>query len=154
MKWNYFFIHQSFFLFPHAIYQRIIFILYLFFILVSFLSWIFLFLHPLFSPCCSSNQASGSKSCHPFSQRIVQLLDEFMLAGVNGIRILFTLISNPGTVWQLVMWGVVCLEETNHAVKKILMMIHHARLCEYKQNTDSPNELWQCIHKKNKLYHK
>lgn len=44
------------------------------------------FLHPV----VSLNQAGGPTSRHPSSQRIVQLLDEFKLAGVNGIRILFS----------------------------------------------------------------
>lgn len=35
------------------------------------------------------NQASVPTSRHPSSQRIVQLLDEFKLSGVNGVRILF-----------------------------------------------------------------
>lgn len=34
-------------------------------------------------------QASSPSVCHPLRGRIVQLLDEFKIAGVNGIRILF-----------------------------------------------------------------
>ena len=58
------------------------------------------FLHPVVSP----NQAGGPTSRHPSSQRIVQLLDEFKLAGVNGIRIFFFLFfvlqSFPGHTFK------------------------------------------------------
>lgn len=45
--------------------------------------------HFLKSSFPSHLQASGSVGRHPFGQRIVQLLDEFKLVGVNGVRILF-----------------------------------------------------------------
>lgn len=41
------------------------------------------------SLCVFTLQASGPTSRHPFSRRVVQLLDEFKVAGVNGVRILF-----------------------------------------------------------------
>lgn len=41
-------------------------------------------------------QASGPTSRHPDSRRIVTLLDEFKVVGVNGVRILFFL-SLQGT---------------------------------------------------------
>jgi len=50
---------------------------------------------PTFFPCfCPAShllfvQAGGPVARHPTSRRIVQLLDEFKLAGVNGVRILF-----------------------------------------------------------------
>lgn len=41
------------------------------------------------SLCVFTSQANGPTSRHPFSRRVVQLLDEFKVAGVNGVRILF-----------------------------------------------------------------
>lgn len=51
----------------------------------------FLTLHIVCLPplCVFTLQASGPTSRHPFSRSVVQLLDEFKVAGVNGVRILF-----------------------------------------------------------------
>lgn len=54
----------------------------------SFSLWLSVFLSLCACTPLPSLQASGPTARNPLKRRIVQLLDEFKIAGVNGIRIL------------------------------------------------------------------